>query len=120
MRPETFYTIGANPTAGSSNTIMTVPTGYEARVTNVFVTNNTGSTKEFTAAWVSGSNTYNFASAKSLNSKDFIEYGGEFGQFLIMDEGDTMTVTPESGSTFVVIVSFILLKHDGAKFDLTV
>ena len=120
MRPETFYTIGANPTAGSSNTIMTVPTGYDARITNVFVTNNTGSTKELTAAWVSVSNTYNFASAKSLNSKDCIEYGGEFGQFLIMDEGDTMTVTPESGSTFVVIVSFILLKHDGAKFDLTI
>jgi len=120
MRPETFYTIGNNPTAGSSNTILTVPTGYEARITNVFVTNNTGSTKEFTAAWVSGGTTYNFASSKSLNSKDFIEYGGEFGQFLIMDEGDTMTVTPESGSTFVVIVSFILLKHDGSKFDLTV
>jgi hypothetical protein len=37
-----------------------------------------------------------------------------------MDEGDYMTVTPEAGSTFVVIVSFILLKHDGTKFDLTI
>ena len=54
MRPETFYTIGNNPTAGTTTTIMTVPTGYEARVTNVFVTNNTGSTKNFSAAWVSG------------------------------------------------------------------
>jgi len=120
MRPETFYTIGNNPTSGVSNTIMTVPNGYEARITNVFVTNNTGSTKNFSAAWVHGGDTYAFASAKSLNSKDFIEYGGEFGQFLIMDEGDTMTVTPEAGSTFVVIVSFILLKHDGSKFDLTI
>jgi hypothetical protein len=120
MRPETFYTIGNNPTAGSSNTIMTVPTGYEARVTKVFVTNNTGSTKTFSAAWVHGSDTYNFASSKSLNSKDFIEYFGEFGQFLIMDEGDTLTVTPEAASTFVVLVSFILLKHDGTKFDLTI
>jgi len=119
MRPETFYTIGNNPVANTPTTIMTVPNGYEARVTNVFVSNNTGSTKSFTGSWISGGNTYSFASAKNLNSKDFIEYGGDFGQFLIMDEGDTMTITTEANSTFVVIVSFILLKHDGTKFDLT-
>lgn len=120
MRPETYYTIGKNPTDGVTSTVFTVPTGYEARVTNVFITNNTGSTKNFSAAWNDGGTTYDFASAKSLNSKDFIEYGGDYGQFLIMDEGDYMTVTPEAGSTFVVIVSFILLKHDGTKFDLTI
>ena len=120
MRPETFYSIGTNLTAGTANTLFTVPNGYEARVTMVYITNNTGSSKSFSAEWNDSGTSIPFASSKSLNSKDFIQYGGEFGDFLIMDEGDYMTVTPEAGSTFVSIVSFILLKHDGTKFDLTV
>lgn len=118
MRPETYYSLGDNLTAGSSNTIFTVPNGYEARVTMVYITNNTGSSKSFSASWFDSGTEIPFAASKSLNSKDFIQYGGEFGEFLVMDEGDYMTITPEAGSTFVSIVSFILLKHDGTKFNL--
>lgn len=119
MRPETYYSVGKNLTAGVSNTIFTVPEGYEARVTMVFITNNTGSSKSFSAAWNDDGTDINFASSKSLNSKDFIQYGGEFGDFLILDEGDYMTVTPEAGSSFTAIASFILLKHDAVKFNLS-
>ena len=51
MYDESHYSIGKNLTAGVSNTIFTVPTGYEARVGMVFITNNTGSTKAITATW---------------------------------------------------------------------
>jgi hypothetical protein len=118
MRPETYYSLGDNLTAGSSNTIFTVPNGYEARVTMVYISNNTGSSKSFSASWFHSGTEIQFAASKSLNSTDFIQYGGDFGDFFVMDEGDYMTITPEAGSTFVSILSFILLKHDGTKFNL--
>lgn len=120
MYANSQYSIGKNLTAGISNTIFTVPTGYEAKVTMVFVTNNTGSTKSFTASWWHDGVEIQFAAAKSLGSKDFIQFGGEFGDFMIMQEGDYMTMTPEAGSTFTTIASFILHKRDEVKFDLTV
>lgn len=119
MRPETHYSIGKNLVAGVSNTVVTVPLGYEARVTKIFVTNNTGSTKSFSAYWNDDGTDIAFALDKTLNSKEFLQYGGEFGDFIILDEGDFIKITPDAGSTFVVIVSFILLKHDAIKFDLS-
>lgn len=119
MRREDYYSVGKNLTAGVENTVFTVPDGYEARVTMVFITNNSGNSKSFSAAWNDDGTDITFASSKSLNSKEFIQYGGEFGDFLILDEGDYMTITPEAGSDYTVITSFMLFKHDAVKFDLS-
>ena len=120
MRSETYYSIGTNLTDGASNTLFIVPAGYEARVSMVYISNNTGSSKSFTASWWHDGTEISFAASKNLGSNEFIQYGGQFGDFLILDEEDYMTITPEVSSTFVSIVSFILLKHDGTKFDLTI
>ena len=120
MYDQSQYSIGKNLTAGASNTLFTVPTGYEAKVTMVFVTNNTGSTKSLTASWWHQGTEIQFAASKNLGAKEFIQYGGEFGDFVLMSQGDYMTLTPEAGSNFTTIASFELRKTDGTKFDLTI
>ena len=117
MYRDEYYSVGKNLTAGTSNTLFTVPTGYEARVTMLFISNGTGSTAGYEAAWHDGS-VITFQANKSLNDGEYDQFGGE-GAFLIMTEGDYLTVTPDAGSTFTAIVSFLLVKNDGAKFDLT-
>lgn len=120
MYDESAYSIGKNLTAGVSNTLFTVPTGYEARVGMVFITNNGGNTKSISAAWHNNGNTIQFAAAKSLTSKEALKFGGGYSDFMLMEEGDYMTITPEADSTFTAIVSFMLVKSDGTKFDLTI
>lgn len=120
MRPETYYSIGTNLTAGSSNTLFTVPSGYEARVSMVYIANNGNQNRDFSALWNHRGTDVQFAAGRNLNNSEYVQFGGDFGGFLVMDEGDYIAVTPESGSNFVSIVSLILLKHDGVKFDLTV
>lgn len=120
MYRDEYYSVGKNLTAGTSNTLFTVPTGYEARVGMVFITNNTGSTKSITASWWHDATEIQFAAAKSLSSKEALKFGGGYNDFMLMSEGDYMTMTPEAGSTFTAIVSFLLVKNDGAKFDLTI
>ena len=39
-------------TASSANTILTVPAGYDAIVTYLFISNTTGSSKSIDARWV--------------------------------------------------------------------
>jgi hypothetical protein len=114
------YTVAKNLTEGVSNTLFTVPTGYEARVGMVFITNNGGNTKAISAAWHNNGNTIQFAASKNLLSKEALKFGGGYSDFMLMEEGDYMTMTPEAASTFTAIVSFMLVKSDGSKFDLTI
>ena len=118
MFREEYYSIGKNLTAGTSNTLFTVPTGYEARVTMLFIANGTGSTAGYSAAWHDGE-VITFQSNKSLGDGNYDQFGGE-GAFLTMTEGDYLTVTPDAGSAFTAIVSFMLIKSDGNKFNLTI
>ena len=119
MYPESDYSVGKNLTAGVENTIFTVPTGYEAKVTMLFVANRTGSTSSYSASWVNGS-TITFQGNKSLNDGDYDQFGGNYGIFLLMREGDSLRITPAAGSTFTAIASFTLKKADSIKYDLTV
>ena len=96
-------------TAGSSNTILDVPTGYDAIVTYLFISNTTGSSKSIDARWVHGGTNIDFLSGKNVGSKEFLKFGGQYGEFLVAKEGDTLSLTPETGSTFVSIISFELI-----------
>jgi hypothetical protein len=118
MYNESHYSIGKNLTAGVSNTLFTVPTGYEARVTMLFIANGTGSTAGYEATWHDGED-ITFQSNKSLANGEYDQFGGE-DAFLVMEGGDYLTVTPDAGSVFTAIVSFHLVKSDGTKFDLTI
>jgi len=100
------FSHGANLTAGSSNTILTAPAGYDAIVSYLFISNTTGSTKSIDAVWNHSGTDIDFLAAKSLSSKEILTFGGPTGAFLVMKEGDTLSLTPEAASTFVTIVSF--------------
>ena len=95
-------------TAGSANHILEVPTGYDAIVTYLFIS-NTGNNKSISAKWVHNGVDINFIAGKNVGADEFLEFGGDSGEFLVAKEGDTITLTPESGSTFVSIISFELI-----------
>ena len=95
-------------TAGSANHILEVPNGYDAVVTYLFIS-NTGANKSIDAKWVHNGVDIDFLAGKNVNGGEFLEFGGEFGEFLVAKEGDTLTLTPEAGSTFVSIISFKLV-----------
>jgi hypothetical protein len=96
-------------TAGSANTILDVPAGYDAVVTYLFISNTTGSSKSIDARWTHGAVNIDFLAGKNVGSGDFLEFGGQYGEFLVAKEGDTIILTPESASTFVSIISFELV-----------
>jgi hypothetical protein len=95
-------------TAGSANHILAVPAGYDAIVTYLFIS-NTGANKSISAKWVHNSVDIDFIAGKNVNADEFLEFGGQHGEFLVAKEGDTITLTPEAGSTFVSIISFELV-----------
>jgi len=97
--------VGAHPTAGSSNTLYTVPTGYYAEWNLSYIFNNTGSTKTFTLEWydASAASTYTIYSA-GVTSKEYVKFDG--GAYVVLEEGDQVKCTPESGSTFTIICTF--------------
>ena len=101
------HSIGKNLTAGEANTLITVPEGYIAVVSMLFINNAGGNTKSVAAAWNNGT-TITFQSDKSVSSGEMLQFGGEFGYFLVLSGGDSITVTPEASSTFTAIISFDL------------
>jgi hypothetical protein len=102
------FSHGDTLTAGSPNHILAVPAGYDAIVTYLLIS-NTGSNKNISAKWVHGGVDINFIAGKNVNADEFLEFGGQSGEFLVAKEGDTITLTPEAGSTFVSIISFVLM-----------
>lgn len=114
----TKYSVGKNLTANVANTLFTVPMGYRAIVTYLFIANAAASGSfEVSAAWVNGT-TIVFQSAKAVSHGDAIQFGGD-GKWLAMREGDSITVTPEAGSTFTALISFELERHNPAAVSFT-
>lgn len=99
------FSKGANLTEGVANTILTVPTGYDCVVTMLFIANVGGSTKSIGAVWHDGADVA-FLAGKSVSAGDYLQFGGPEGAFLVMKEGDYITITPEAASTFSSIISF--------------
>lgn len=111
------YSIGKNLSAGEANTLFTVPTGYHAVVTYLMISNAGAGSKTVSASWNDGE-TIVFQGAKSVNGGESLQFGGPEGAFLVMTDGDYLTVTPEAASTFTAIVSFELKEHQGSNFNL--
>ena len=103
------FSHGHELTAGSSNTILEAPSGYDAVVSYLFVSNIGGSSKDFAARWVHGSANIDFVAGKSVSAGDFLTFGGESGAWVVLKEGDKINITPEASSTFASIISFELV-----------
>jgi len=102
------YSVGATPTAGSTSTFYTVPTGYRALWNLSYMHNTSGSTKHLTLTWYDSSAalTYDILNQYNFSSKDYLTLDGN--ALVVLEEGDQVRVTPEAGSTFTVILTFLL------------
>ena len=107
-------TVGKNLTAGSANTVYTVPKGCKAIATLLFIANGGGSTASVSAGWhdISYGSTVIIAGSKSLGAGDYIQFSN--GR-MVMDEGDYLTVTPAAGSTMSVI--FTVEIHQNTSYQ---
>ena len=115
-----YYSIGKNLTAGVANTLFVVPEGHHAKVSMLFIGNAGGSTAGVAAAWEETNATIPFQGDTSVGAGTSLQFGGEYGYFLILKDGEYITVTPDAGSTFTALVSFELYPHPASNFDLTI
>jgi len=95
MRP---VSVGVNPTAATLTTVYTVPTGYYAKFTVMYIHNTGGSTKHITVQWIdtSTSMTYDILTEYTLSAKNYLQFDGN--AYIVLEEGDAIKITTESGS----------------------
>lgn len=105
--------IGSSPTAGSSTTLYTVPTGYRALWVLYYVHNTGSNTKTFTLQWYdsSANATYDILNGDSFTAKETLQVSGSY---IVLEEGDQVKVTPEASSTFTVILTLELMGNQRA------
>ena len=104
--------VGLNLVANTATTVYTVPTGYYAKWNLMYLFNNSGSTKSITAYWRDSSASANiYVNNGTIASGSYIRQDG--GAYVVMEEGDTVVMQSETGSSFSTICTFELFKKDG-------
>ena len=96
--------LGVNLTAGTSNTIYTCPNNYTSKLVLLLVANGTSGNKTITLQWndITTSAAYSITSGYILTSHNFLKFDTSY---LIFNEGDFLTATPEAGSTMSAILT---------------
>ncbi len=103
MRP---VSVGLNPTANTLTTVYTIPTGYYAKFTVMYIHNTGGSTKHITVQWydASAATTLDILTTYNLTSKQYLQFDGN--AYIVLEEGDRIQITTEAGSSFSFIATF--------------
>ena len=103
MRP---VSVGVEPAAATLTTVYTVPTGYYAKFTVMYIHNTGGSTKHITVQWYDASTatTLDILSAYDFTSKQYLQFDG--AAYIVLEEGDTIQITTQSASSFSFIATF--------------
>jgi len=103
MRP---ISVGVSPTAAILTTVYTVPTGYYAKFTVMYIHNTGGSTKHITVQWYDASlaATYDILTTYNFTSKQYLQFDG--AAYIVLEEGDRIQITTEAGSTFSFLATF--------------
>jgi hypothetical protein len=98
--------VGINPTAATLTTVYTVPTGYYAKFTVMYIHNTGGSTKHITVQWYDASvaTTLDILTTYNLTSKQYLQFDGN--AYIVLEEGDRIQITTEAGSSFSFIATF--------------
>lgn len=109
MRP---LSVGVSPTAATLTTVYTVPTGYYAKFTVMYIHNTGGSTKHITVQWYDASTatTLDILTSYDFTSKQYLQFDGN--AYIVLEEGDRLQITTQSASTFSFIATF---EVDGAS-----
>ncbi len=104
--------VGLNLTADTLTTVYTVPSGYYAKWNLMYLFNNTGSTKSITAYWTDHSATADiYVQNGTIASGGYVRMDG--GAYVVLEEGDTVKMQSEAGSTYSTICTFELFKKEG-------
>lgn len=104
--------VGVNLSSGTATTIYTVPLGYFAKWNLMYLFNNSGSTKTMSVYWRDSSASTNiYVFNGPVNSKEYVRMDG--GAYVVMEEGDTVVMQDEAGSSFSTICTFELFKKEG-------
>ena len=103
MRP---ISVGANLTAATATTLFTVPTGYYAKCVLIHATNASSSNKHISFDWYdsSAATTINVTFEYTLSAKSTLATI-DLLKYIVMEEGDYLTATSETGSTISVIAT---------------
>lgn len=103
MRPTS---VGVEPAANTLTTVYTVPTGYYAKFTVMYIHNIGGSTKHITVVWndASAATSYDILTEYNFTSKAYLQFDG--AAYIVLEEGDKIQITTEAGSTFSFIATF--------------
>jgi hypothetical protein len=98
--------VGINPTANTLTTVYTVPTGYYAKFTVMYIHNTGGSTKHITVQWydASSASTLDILTEYDFTSKLYLQFDGN--AYIVLEEGDRIQITTQSASTFSFIATF--------------
>ena len=105
------HSIGISLPAATNTTVFTVPLGYVAELTYLYIYNDTGSTKTVTAYWQHAHNPAHqikLLSGVSVTSKATVQFSD---LSIIFNQGDILVVNPETGADMSVIVTFDLRKE---------
>jgi hypothetical protein len=98
--------VGINPTANTLTTVYTVPTGYYAKFTVMYIHNTGGSTKHITVQWydASAATTLDILTNYDFTSKQYLQFDGN--AYIVLEEGDRIQLTTEAASSFSFIATF--------------
>jgi hypothetical protein len=98
--------VGINPAAAVLTTVYTVPTGYYAKFTVMYIHNTGGNTKHITVQWydASASTSYDILTAYDFTSKQYLQFDGN--AYIVLEEGDKIQITTQSASTFSFLATF--------------
>jgi hypothetical protein len=100
--------VGANLIANTATTLFTCPLGYYAKIVLIRAVNKTGSNRHISLDWTdtSASTTYSISFQQQVTS---LTTNFDFGDsYMVLEEGDILKATSESGSTFTVIATIEL------------
>ena len=105
------HSVGKLLTAGVANTLFTVPAGYKAEVSLLFISNHTGNNKTISAYWQHAhdeAHQIRIIDGYPLAATEFIKFDGST---IVMQSGDSMVLTPAAGSDMSAIATFELRKE---------
>lgn len=104
--------VGLNLSSGTATTVYTVPVGYYARWTLMYLFNNSGSTKSISVYWRDSSASTNiYVHNGTIAAGSYVRQDG--GAYVVLEEGDTVVMQDEAGSSFSTICTFELVKKQG-------
>jgi hypothetical protein len=102
--------VGNNLTANVKTTVYTVPTGYYAKWSLLFVVNHTGNNKYIDALWYdkSANTEIRVLDNYTLSPSQYIRFDGS--AFVVLEEGDEIRLQSETGSDMSAINTIELVR----------